>query len=246
MQVIYGVNSVMEAIKCDNGGIKKIVVTSGRRGKNIRKILELAEQMGIDVKFKERGYLNRLAGVESHQGIISLCNEYSYSSVDEVIDNRYESFRDSLILILDGITDPQNLGSLIRTTHCCGANGIIIPENRAASITPAVMKVSAGAVHYLPIARVINISDTIDYLKEKGFWIYGADASLGQDIYSFDYDGHIGLVMGGEGKGIRPLVRKGCDFFVSIPIVGKVDSLNVSVAAGVILYEVTRKRFIKK
>ena len=242
MQVIYGVNPVVEALKNDSGGIKKIIVASGRKGGDIGKILRLAEQKGIDIEFKEREYLKRLAGDKSHQGIVCLCKEYSYTSVDEIIRNCCESFKDSLILILDSITDPQNLGSLIRTAHCYGVNGVIIPENRAASITPAVMKVSAGAVQYIPIARVVNISNTIDYLKTKDFWIYGADASLGQDVYSFDYDGHIGLVMGSEGKGIRPLVRKKCDFFVSIPLMGKVDSLNVSVAGGVILYEMSRKR----
>lgn len=246
MQIIYGVNPVLEALKSDGGGIKKIVVASGRSGENVREILKLAGQKGIDVEFEEREYLKRLTGGKSHQGIVCLCKEYSYSGIDEIIENRCGSFKDSLILILDGITDPQNLGSLIRTAHCCGANGVIIPEDRAASVTPAVMKASAGAAQHIPIAKVVNISKTIDYLKEKGFWIYGADADAGQgqDVYSFDYDGHIGLVMGSEGKGIRPLVRKKSDFFVSVPIMGKIDSLNVSVAAGVILYEMVRKRFV--
>ena len=243
MQIIHGVNPVMEALKSNSSGIKKIVVANGKsRANNIRKILELADQKRVDVEFREIGYIERLAGGKTHQGIVSLCKEYPYSSIEEIIDNRHKLFKESLILILDGITDPQNLGSLIRTAHCYGANGVIIPSDRAVSITSTVIKASAGAVYHIPIAMVVNIARTIDCLKEKRFWIYGADARQGQDIYSVDYDGNIGLVMGSEGRGIRPLVRKRCDFFVSIPILGKVDSLNVSVAAGVILHEITRKK----
>ena len=246
MQVIYGVKPVMEALRSDCGKIKKIVVASGRSGKNVRDILKLAEQNEIEIEFKEKKYLERLALGSLHQGIVCLSEEYSYTSVDKIINNCCESLRGSLILVLDGITDPQNFGSLIRTAHCCGVNGIVIPENRAASVTPTVMKVSAGAAHHIPITKVVNIANTIDWLKEKGFWIYGADAKLGRDVHSFDYDGHIALVMGSEEKGIRPLVRRKCDFFVSVPILGKVDSLNVSVAAGIILYEMVHKRFIRK
>ncbi len=145
-----------------------------------------------------------------------------------------------LILILDGITDPQNLGSLIRTALCFGVAGLVIPENRAASVTPSVIKASAGAALHLPIIKVVNISRTIDQLKEVGFWIYGADADCGEGIRSPDYSNHAGLVLGSEGKGIRPLVRKKCDVLISIPMTGSIDSLNVSVAGGIILYEVTR------
>jgi len=243
MQVIYGVKPVMETLKSDVGRIKKVVVSSGRSMENIRNILKLAEQKGIDVEFREKEYLEKLVNGKYHQGIACLCEEYSYTGLDEVVENCCKSLKNSLILVLDGITDPQNLGSLIRTAHCCGANGIVIPENRAASVTPTVIKISAGAAQYIPIVKAVNISNTVDYLKEKGFWIYGADARAGQSVYSFDYDGHVGLVMGSEGKGMRPLTMKKCDFFVSVPILGKVDSLNVSVAAGIILYEITRKRF---
>jgi len=243
MQIVHGVNPVMEALKSNSSGIKKIVVASGKsRANKIRKILELADQKRVDVEFREIGYIERLAGGKAHQGIVSLCKEYTYSSVEEIIDNRHKLFKESLILVLDGITDPQNLGSLIRTAHCYGANGVIIPANRAVSITSTVLKASAGAVYHIPVVRVVNVAKTIDYLKEKGFWIYGADAGHGQDIYSVDCDGNIGLVMGSEGRGIRPLVRGKCDFFVSIPILGRVDSLNVSVAAGVMLHEITRKK----
>ncbi|MEA2014878.1 MAG: 23S rRNA (guanosine(2251)-2'-O)-methyltransferase RlmB, partial [Thermodesulfobacteriota bacterium] len=145
-------------------------------------------------------------------------------------------------LILDGITDPQNLGSLIRTALCFGVDGLVIPENRAASVTPAVIKASAGAALHLPIAMVVNISRTIDKLKKEGFWIYGADASSGENLHNLDYSNHAGLVMGSEGKGIRSLVRKKCDFLISIPITDPIDSLNVSIAGGIILYEMNLNR----
>jgi 23S rRNA (guanosine2251-2'-O)-methyltransferase len=171
---------------------------------------------------------------------LGLCETFDYSSVDDIIANRRDDFKKNLILILDSITDPQNLGSLIRTAHCCGANGVIIPENRSASVTASVMKASAGAAHHIPVAVVVNLSNTLLYLKEKGFWIYGTDPVSGKYVSTLDYEGHIGLVMGSEGKGMRPLIKKKCDFLLSIPIMGKIDSLNVSVAAGIILYEILR------
>jgi 23S rRNA (guanosine2251-2'-O)-methyltransferase len=158
-----------------------------------------------------------------------------------VIAHRHEKSKYDLVVLLDSVTDPQNLGSIIRTAHCCGANGVIIPENRAASVTASVAKASAGAFQYLPVAMVVNLVRTIEYLKERGFWIYGADAEAQSDIRTPDYERHIALVMGSEGRGIRPLIRKKCDFLISIPMRGQVASLNVSVAAGVILFEILRK-----
>ena len=252
MQIIYGINPVMEAFRHGSINIEKVVVAPGRGGEPLRKILNLAREKDIPVEFKDRTYIDRLAGNKSHQGIIGLCKAFSNASVDEVVAHRHESFKNDLILILDGITDPQNLGSLIRTAHCCGANGVIIPEKRAVSVTGTVMKASAGAAQYTPIAMVVNLFRTIEYLKKKGFWIYGAAAhfnghdgawpsSYAKEICNHDFDGHIGLVMGSEGKGISPLIKKGCDFLVSIPLMGNVDSLNVSVAAGIIMYEILRK-----
>jgi len=150
------------------------------------------------------------------------------------------------VLVLNGVTDPQNLGALIRTAHCLGVNGIIIPENRAAAVTAAVVKASAGAAHRTPVAQVVNLARTIEYLQERGFWIYGADAGGDTDIEKFDDNGPVALVMGSEGKGLSPLVRKKCDFLLCIPMVGVVGSLNVSVAAGIILYEILKKQGRRK
>ena len=238
MQAIYGVHPVAEALR--NGGkIEKIVLLKGGKQSGIREILEIATRRGIPVVYRDREYLNVTAGARQHQGVICIYEEYRYTSIDNVLTN-CKSREKALILILDSITDPQNLGSLIRTALCFGASGVIIPENRAASITPAVIKASAGAVLHLPIVMVVNISRTIDNLKEEGFWIYGADATRGKNLHSHDYSTHMGLVMGSEGKGIRPLIRKKCDFLVSIPITAIIDSLNVSVSGGIILYEMTR------
>lgn len=240
MQVIFGINPLLEALKSQKEGIEKVVVAQGRGGAAIQKILNLAKQGVIPVEFREKSYLDRQAGHKFHQGVIGICENFAYVSVDEVIANRHVDFTNDLILVLDGITDPQNLGSLIRGAHCFGANGVIIPENRSAAVTATVVKASAGAVHHIPIATVVNLSNTIEYLKEKGFWIYGTDPVFGKNISTFDYKGHIGLVMGSEGKGMRPLIKKKCDFLLSIPTMGKIDSLNVSVAAGIILYRILR------
>ena len=188
-----------------------------------------------------RDRLEKLAPRRVHQGIVGLCREHAYATVDEVIAHRHEKSRYDLVVLLDQVTDPHNLGSIIRTAHCCGANGLIIPENRAASVTASVAKASSGAFQYLPVAMVVNLVRTIEYLKEREFWIYGADAEAKSDIRTPDYEGHIALVMGSEGRGIRPLIRKNCDFLISIPMRGRVASLNVSVAAGVILFEILRK-----
>ena len=240
MQLIFGINPILEALKSRKEGIEKVVIAKGRRGVVIQKILNLAEKRMIPVEFKGKSYLDRQTGNKFHQGVFGVCKDYTYASVDDIIANRHADFTNNLILILDGILDPQNLGSLIRAAHCFGANGAILPENRSAAVTAVVVKASAGATHYMPIARVVNLSNTIEYLKEKGFWIYGADPEAGKNVGLYDYDGHIGIVMGSEGKGMRPLIKKKCDFLISIPTLGRIDSLNVSVASGIILYEILK------
>ncbi|MEN6321778.1 MAG: 23S rRNA (guanosine(2251)-2'-O)-methyltransferase RlmB [Syntrophaceae bacterium] len=240
MQTIFGINPLLEALKIRDVRIKKIVIAESRGGDALRKIVNLARQRGIPLEFRERSYLDKLTGQKSHQGVVGICEIFDYVSVDDVIANCCAGLKHNLILILDSIMDPQNLGSLIRTSHCFGANGVIIPENRSAAVTASVMKASAGAAHHIPIAMVVNLSQTIEYLKEKGFWIYGADPVSGEHIGAYNYKSHICLVMGSEGRGIRPLIKKKCDFLLSIPIIGKIDSLNVSVAAGIILYEMLR------
>ena len=241
MHVICGINPLLETLLSHPAVLERIVVAEGRGGSEVRQILKLAADHGIPHEFGGRERLENLAPHQVHQGVAGICREQGYATVDEVIANRHGKSKYDLVVLLDSVTDPQNLGSIIRTAHCCGANGVIIPENRAASITASVAKASAGAVAYLPTAMVVNLARTIEYLKEKGFWIYGADAEAQTGIDAPDYQGNVALVMGSEGRGIRPLVRKKCDFLISIPMRGRVASLNVSVAAGVILFGILRK-----
>jgi 23S rRNA (guanosine2251-2'-O)-methyltransferase len=240
MRVIYGINPLLEVLKGHNRIIKKLVIATGRGGEGVRKILDLAGKTGIPFEFKDRDYLTRQTGERSHQGVMGFCDDFAYAGMDDVIANRHRDFRYDLILILDGVTDPQNLGSLIRTAHCFGVNGVIIPKDRSASVTAAVMKASSGTAGYTPVAMEVNLSSAIEYLKSKGFWIYGADTGNDRGVHAPDYRGHIAVVMGSEGKGLRPLIRKNCDFLLSIPMKGKIDSLNVSVAAGIILHGILR------
>jgi len=241
VQVIYGINPLLEILLSDPAVVEKVILAEGRSGGPAHKLLMLAREHGIPVEFGEREKVERLAPGRVHQGIVGLCRDHAYASLDDVVANRHPRSRFNLVILLDSITDPQNLGSIIRTAHSCGANGVVIPENRAVSLNATVAKVSAGADRLLPTAMVTNLARTIDTLKERGFWIYGADATASSSIHEPDYEGHVGLVMGSEGKGIRPLVRKKCDFLISIPMRGQVSSLNVSVATGVILYEILRK-----
>jgi 23S rRNA (guanosine2251-2'-O)-methyltransferase len=241
VQVIYGINPLLEILLSQPAVLEKVIVAEGRGGGPVQRILNLAQEHGIPVEFGGRDKLERLAPRRVHQGVVGLCRDHAYASLDDVIANRHPQSKFNLVILLDSVTDPQNLGSIIRTAHCCGANGVIIPENRAASLNATVAKASAGADRLLPTAMVTNLARAIDDLKERGFWIYGADAAAQSGLHEPDYEGHIGLVMGSEGKGIRPLIRGKCDFLISIPMRGQVASLNVSVATGVILYEILRK-----
>lgn len=240
MQVIYGINPVWEILKSEGSAVRKIIVAEGRRGGDVKRILELASARGVAVDVRRREDLDRQAGTSAHQGVLCLCGEYVYASLADVVANRHPVFTGCLVLLLDGIEDPQNLGSLIRTACCFGANGVVIPRDRASGVTPAVIKASAGAASHIPVARVVNLIQAIDFFKENGFWIYGTDVGAQCPVGSVRFDGNVGLVMGSEGKGMRPLVRKHCDVILSIPLFGRVDSLNVSVAAGILLHEIRR------
>ena len=241
MEVIYGINPLKEVLIGGGEGVTRIVIARGRTEAGITEIRNLAKQQGIPVEIRERAFLDNLTGHVSHQGVLGVCRAYQYQDLDAVIANRHPACLYDLVLILDGIMDPHNLGAIIRTAHCFGVNGIILPENRSASVTATVIKTSAGAARYLPVARVTNIARALDELKTRGFWIFGADAHATQSLSAPDYQGAVGLVMGGEGKGMRPLTRKKCDFLISIPMLGKIDSLNVSVSAGIIMHEIRRK-----
>ncbi len=239
MQLIYGINPLLELLRRGGQGIKEIIVAEGRKGTAFDEVQALAAIKGVPVICKDKSYLDGIAGGGVHQGIAARCNDYAYADIDALLENKTKA---NIVLILDGVTDPHNLGALIRTAHCLGAKGVIIPEDRAAAVTPTAIKASAGAAHWLPIAREVNLARSMENLQARGYWIYGADAECGMDLGRFADEGPVCLVMGSEGKGLRPLVRKKCDFLLSIPMAGSLASLNVSVAAGIILYEIARKQ----
>ena len=246
MEVVYGINPIKILLAQEASPLKKIIIADGRGGSSAKEIIDVARQKKIPVERRERPYLDELTGGTDHQGVVGFRDSFVYAELDDLLKNRNPHLSQDLILILDSILDPQNLGSIIRSAHCLGANGVVIPTDRAASVTPAVIKVSAGSAEQLPIARVTNLSQTIDYLKDKGFWIYGADVQGGNNIREQNFNSPVVLVLGSEAKGIRPLVKKKCDFLVTIPMAGNFDSFNVAVAAGIIQYEIFLKRWDKK
>ncbi|MBP7233355.1 MAG: 23S rRNA (guanosine(2251)-2'-O)-methyltransferase RlmB [Syntrophaceae bacterium] len=246
MEAVYGINPIKVLIAKQKTPLRKIIIAGGRGGLSVKEIIDSARQKKIPVEWKERQYLDELTGRSDHQGIVGFRDSFAYADLDDLLKNRSPHFLQDLILILDSILDPQNLGSIIRSAHCLGANGVIIPTDRAASVTPAVIKASAGSAEQLPVARVTNLSQTIDYLKEKGFWVFGADAHGEKNIRVQNFHSPVVLVLGSESKGIRPLLKKKCDFLVTIPMAGNFDSLNVAVAAGIIQYEIFLQRKEKK
>ena len=246
MEAVYGINPIKVLLARQGTPLKRIIVAEGRSGPAVKEIVDIARQKKVPVEWRRRHDLDELTGRTDHQGIIGFRNSFVYADLDVLLKNRNPCMSHDLILILDGILDPQNLGSIIRSAHCLGANGVVIPTDRAASVTPAVMKASAGSAEQLPIARVTNVSRTIDDLKGRGFWVFGAEAHGGKDIAEHNFNVPAVLIMGSEDRGIRPLVKRKCDFLVTIPMAGKFDSFNVAVAAGIIQYAILLQRRTKK
>jgi 23S rRNA (guanosine2251-2'-O)-methyltransferase len=238
MEAVYGINPVRILLARQETSLKKIIIAEGRGGAPVKEILEIARQKNIPVEQRPRRYLDELTGRTDHQGIIGLRGGFVYTDLEVLLLNLNPSPTHNFIVMLDSVLDPQNLGSIIRSAHCLGANGVVIPTDRAAGVTPAVIKASAGSAEQLPISRVTNLAQTIDYLKAKGFWIFGADAHEGKPVREQDFGSQVVLVLGNEARGLRPLVKKKCDYLVKIPMSGNFDSLNVAVAAGIIQYEI--------
>jgi 23S rRNA (guanosine2251-2'-O)-methyltransferase len=239
--IIYGVNPVMEALRGSRRAFELFLAEGTDR--RLEKLEQQAGEKGVPVRRRDRGALARLAGSEHHQGVVLRVEPYPYAELSDLLDRWKESGKNGLILVLDGIQDPHNLGALIRSAACAGADGVVIPKDRAAGVTATVEKVSAGGVGAVPVVRITNIAQTLEALKKEGFWIYGATGEAGGNLYGQDFRGHTVLVIGGEGEGLRPLVRKLCDVLVAIPITGAITSLNASVAGGIMLFEVVRQRY---
>ena len=238
--LIEGRNAVLEAFRSGRP-IDKLYVLDGCQDGPVRTIVREARKHDTIIQFVEKERLSQLSETGRHQGVIAFAAAYEYAEVEDMLKLAEEKGEDPFIIILDNIEDPHNLGAIIRTANLAGAHGVIIPKRRSVGLNYVVAKTSVGAVEYVPVARVTNISRTIDELKERGVWIFGADMD-GEALWSADLSGSIGLVLGAEGEGVSRLVKEKCDFVVSLPMRGKIESLNASVAASVMMYEVTRQR----
>ena len=238
---VEGRNAVLELLESGRD-INKILVANGEKHGSIYKILAIAKERKIIVTEMERNKLNQIAQTPNNQGVIAIVPPYDYCEVDDILEEAKRKNERPFILRLDGIEDPHNLGSIIRTAETAGVHGIIIPKRRAASVNSTVSKVSAGAVEYMKIARVNNINETIRYLKEQDVWICGTDMDTNIIYTKQDYKMPIAIVIGSEGFGMSRLVKENCDFLVKIPMKGKITSLNASVSAGIIMYEVVKNR----
>ncbi len=237
--MITGRNAVMEALRSERE-IEKLMVGKGTEG-SIRKIIGMAKEKKIPIQYREKQALDRIAKTGNHQGVIAQVSEYLYCGLEDILARAAERGEDPFLIVLDGLEDPHNLGAIMRTAECCGAHGIVIPKRRSAAVTGTVAKASAGAIEYMLCARVSNIGQAVDQLKERGVWIAACDMD-GQNYTRQDLTGSLALVIGSEGAGISRLVREKCDFTVSIPMKGKITSLNASNAAAILMYEVVRQR----
>lgn len=241
--MVIGRNAVRELLA---GGrdIDKIYVLNGEREGSVRALLTEACERKIPIVETDRRQLDRMCAHGAHQGIIALAAERNYASVEEMLSLASTRGEPPFLILCDGVEDPHNLGAILRSAECCGAHGVIIPKRRSVGLTPVVAKASAGAIEHVMVARVTNLSRTIEDLKERGVWFYAADMD-GASYYDTDLSSGIALVLGGEGDGISRLVKESCDFTVSIPLYGKVNSLNVSCAAAILCAEVARQRHRK-
>lgn len=238
--IIEGRNAVLEAFRAGKT-IDKLFVLDGCQDGPVKSILREAKKTDTIINFVDKERLDRLANSGHHQGVVAQAAAYEYAEVEDILNAAKEKGEAPFIFILDEIEDPHNLGAIIRTANLCGAHGVIIPKRRAVGLTATVAKTSAGAVNYTPVAKVTNIAKTIEELKKEGMWFVCADMD-GQTMYDLNLTGPIGLVIGNEGAGVSRLVKEKCDFTASIPMKGDIDSLNVSVAAGVLAYEIVRQR----
>jgi 23S rRNA (guanosine2251-2'-O)-methyltransferase len=243
MPNVYGLLPVLEALRAGGRRIERIVIADGAKHERLREVIEAARRAGVPVRHEPRASLDRLTDRANHQGVIAIASAASYADEEQILAGIAGS---SLLVLLDGVEDPHNLGAIIRTAECAGATAVVIPERRAAHVTEVVAKTSAGATEYLPIARVTNLARFIEQLKQRSVWVVGIEQSGEMPYTQYDYTGPIALVLGGEGAGLHRLVREHCDVVVSIPMLGKINSLNVSVAAGVVLFEAVRQRSARK
>ena len=238
--IIFGIHAVSEALKSRERSFDYVAIAKDRTDPRIQRIIDDCRQSGIAVRFVPREEIDRETRTRTHQGVMAFTSRKKFSDLDEILDNKRGEH--AFVLVLDGIEDPHNLGALMRSADGAGVDGVVIPERRAAGITGTAVKASAGASEHLSVARVVNIARTLEDLKERNVWVVGLDERGTQSYDELDYNMDVALVMGAEGKGLHDLVRKKCDLLVSIPMMGEVSSLNVSVAGGIVMYEALRQR----
>jgi 23S rRNA (guanosine2251-2'-O)-methyltransferase len=246
MDKLTGIHAVKEALEARRP-IDRIAIAKGRQDTRVEEIVQLARKQGVPVRFEDRGQLDRLANSKDHQGVVALAAARAAASLEDILAhaNAAAPGQLGLIVLLDGVEDPHNLGAIIRTALAAGAHGVVIPERRAAGLTDTVARASAGALAHLPVAKVTNLVRTMEELKEAGYWLVGLDEHGEKNYTEVDYTSPVGIVLGSEGQGLHELTRKRCDFVVSLPTTGPVKSLNVSVAAGVVLFEAIRQRKVR-
>ena len=238
MNWMTGFHAVEEALNAGRA-LDRIIIARGRHGDRIESVVQLAKSRGVPVRFEDRAQIDRLAGTREHQGIAALAAAKPTVELEDLLADKTER---GLLVLLDGVEDPHNLGAIVRTSLAAGAKGVIVPERRAAGLTDTVERASAGALAHLPVARVKNLVRAMEEMKEAGYWLVGLDERAEKSYTDVDLTGSIGIVLGREGEGLHELTRKRCDFLVSLPTTGPVRSLNVSVAAGVMLFEAVRQR----
>jgi 23S rRNA (guanosine2251-2'-O)-methyltransferase len=239
---LFGINPLLESLKAGSREFDKIYIAKGAHGKGIDEAVRICRQQNIPVHFEGREALDRISGTTKHQGIYGIVAAKGYSSVEEILDIAENRKEDPFILLLDSVEDPRNLGAIIRTADGAGVHGIIIPKHRASGLSSTVAKTSAGAIEHVQISRETNLLNTINFLRDRGLWIYGLDMDGEREYTNVSYDIPLGIVIGGEGRGIRESIRKACDVRVRIPLFGHINSLNVSVASGIILFEIAKHR----
>ena len=238
---VEGRNSVIELLESGRD-INKIYISNGEKHGSVNKIIELAKKRKVVISQVDRNKINQMSQTDNNQGVIAIVPPFDYCSVDDILNEAKSKNEKAFILILDGIEDTHNLGSIIRTAETAGVHGVIIPKRRAASVNSTVNKTSSGAVNFMKIARVNNLVDTIKYLKDNDVWVYGTDISATKMYYDEDMTGNVAIVIGSEGFGMSRLVKENCDFLVKIPMKGKVTSLNAAVSAGIVMYETVKQR----
>ncbi len=239
---LFGVNTVMEALKSDRPVERLLIAERRKTDRDVLKIVRLARAKGIEVRTVTHEALSHEVPNASHQGVIAIASSRQYALLDDILEIPARKGQQALFLVLDGIEDPRNFGAILRSAEVAGVHGVIIPQRRAVGLTETVAKAAAGALEYVPVVKVVNIVSTIEELKKNGLWIVGAEAGGETFYWDIDFVRPTALVVGGEGKGVRRLVKEHCDSLVSMPLMGNITSLNVSVAAGVLLYEVLRQR----